>query len=126
MILDSNLTFCRATDAPTTVTTAIPLGQADLEGNSKGMVPYNGLVLHVSAGEDIAAMTVTLETSDTESGAYETVRAYPEKMGIKAGQMIVNDKLPWECRNWVRLAFSVANKVNAHLALDTDKKYPVV
>lgn len=126
MILDDNLTFCRATDAAAATTPAIPLGQADLKGNSKGLTPYNNLMLHVTAGETIAAMTVTLETADTKDGSYETVMVYPAKSGLKAGDSIVKERLPWGCRNWLRLKFSAAQKLNAHLVLDVDKKYPMV
>ena len=126
MILDDNLTFCKATDTAAATTPAIPLGQGDLAGNSKGLTPYNNLILHVSAGEAITAMTVTLETADTKGGTFEPVQVYPAKANLKPGDAIVNERLPWGCRNWLRLKFSEAKKVNAHLALDTEKKYPMV
>lgn len=126
MIIDANLSFIRGKDAAVTITPAIAIGQADLKGNSKGIVPYQGLILAVSAAEPAASLGVTLETSDTKDGAYETVQVYQTKTGVKQGQMIVNERLPQSCRNWVRLKFSAAVKVNAHLVLDSDKRYPMV
>jgi len=127
MIIDDNLAFFRATDTAKTESPAIPLGQADLEGNSRGIVPYQSLILHVVAGEDIGAgFTVTLSTSDTEDGTFDTVRVYDQLyQDVKAGMDIVNVALPWECRNWVKLTLSEAKKVNAQLVMDTAKVYPM-
>lgn len=126
MILDANLTFVRATDSPVTTTRAIPLGQSDLEGNSKGLGAYQNLMLNVTTGENIASLGVTLETSDTETGTYEPVVTYPTQTGLSAGKTVVCERLPWNVRNWIRLTFTVAAKVNAHLTVDADKKFPLV
>lgn len=126
MIIDNNLTFVRGTDTPATTIKAIPLGQADLEGNSKGLGAYQSLMLNVTASEDIASLSVTLETSDTETGTYESVVTYPAKTALKAGNTVVCERLPWSVRNWVRLKLSAAAKVNAYLSVDADKKFPMV
>ena len=126
MILDDNLTFTKGTDNAVAVTKAISIGQADLEGDTKGLNSYAGLILNVSAAAPAASLGVTLETSDTENGTFETVTVYPAKSNLKAGDTVVNERLPFGVRNWVRLNFGTAVKVNAHLLQDTDKKYPMV
>lgn len=126
MILDSNLTFIRGTDSPVMTTAAIPLGQSDPEGNTKGIGAYVNLLLHVTAAEDIPSLGITVQTADVEAGPWDTVMSYPARTGIIAGDELVNDRLPWTTRNWMRLVFTAAAHVNAHLALDTDKQFPVV
>ena len=116
----------RGTDTAATTTKAIPIGQGDLAGNTKGIGAYTELFLHVSAPAPIASLGVTLETSDTETGTYETAITYPTKTTIKAGDTIVKARLPRNVRNWVRLKFTAAAAVNAHLAIDTDKRFPEV
>ena len=126
MILDSNLTFTRAGDTPITTTKAIPIGQAGHAGNSKGLGAYIQMILNVSAAEDIPSMGVTLETSDVEAGPFTVVNTFPTKTGIKAGDTIVKERMSWAVRNWVRLVYTAAARVNAHLAIDADKKFPGV
>ena len=127
MILDNNLTFLTADDAAVTESPAIALGQGDLEGNNKGLTAYNNLVLHVTAAEAISgAVTVTLETSDKKDSGFAALITYPAVTNAKAGDTLVKEKLPWGCLNWLRIKLSAAKKVNAHLALDVDKKYPMV
>lgn len=127
MILDNNLTFLTADDAAVTESPAIALGQGDLEGNNKGLTAYNNLVLHVTAAEAISgAVTVTLETSDKKDSGFTALMTYPAVTNAKAGDTLVKEKLPWGCLNWLRIKLSAAKKVNAHLALDVDKKYPMV
>ena len=127
MILDNNLTFLTAKDAAVTESPAIALGQGDLEGNNKGLTAYNNLVLHVTAAEAISgAITVTLETSDKKDSGFTALMTYPVVTNAKAGDTLVKEKLPWGCLNWLRIKLSAAKKVNAHLALDVDKKYPMV
>ena len=126
MVLDKNLTFLTVDDTPVTTTKAIPLGQKDVPGDTKGMGPYGGLYLYVSAAEDIASQTVTLQTCDTETGTYEDVIAFPAKTGVKAGDAIVRAPLPFEVRNYVRLAFSNTAKMYAGLVADVKKGFPMV
>ena len=127
MILDNNLTFLTADDAAVTESPAVALGQGDLEGNNKGLTAYNNLVLHVTAAEAISgAITVTLETSDKKDSGFTALMTYPAVTNAKAGDTLVKEKLPWSCLNWLRIKLSAAKKVNAHLALDVDKKYPMV
>lgn len=127
MILDNNLTFLTADDAAVTESPAVALGQGDLEGKNKGLTAYNNLVLHVTAAEAISgAVTVTLETSDKKDSGFTALMTYPAVTNAKAGDTLVKEKLPWGCLNWLRIKLSAAKKVNAHLALDVDKKYPMV
>jgi hypothetical protein len=126
MILDKNLTFMQAGDAAAATTKAIPLGAADMTGDTTGMGPYSGLFLHVAA---VAATTygtplvVTLQTCDTEAGTFEDVQSYGGVSATTAGQPIVKAPVPFDVKNWVRLKFSEAVTVNAHLAADVRKPY---
>ena len=127
MILDNNLTFLTAKDSAVTDSPAVALGQADLDGNNKGLTPYNNLILHVTAGETISSpITVTLETSNKKDSGFATLMTYPAVASAKPGDTLVREKLPWGCLNWLRIKLSTAKKVNAHLVLDVDKKYPMV
>lgn len=126
MILDRNLTLADSKDAAATTTRAIPLGQGDLSGNTQGLTAYKSLIVHVSALEAAASVTVTLETSDYEAGPYEVVHVWPAVANVKPGTLLVNDPMPWTARNWVRIKLSSAMKINAHLAEDTNKPFPVI
>lgn len=127
MILDNNLTFLTEKDSAVTESPAVALGQGDLEGKNKGLTPYNNLVLHVTAAETISApITVMLETSDKKDSGFTALMTYPAVASAKPGDVLVKEKLPWGCLNWLRIKLSVAKKVNAYLALDVDKKYPMV
>ena len=126
MILDDNLTFAKASDAAVETTRAVSIGQSDLEGNTKGLNAYHNLILNVSATEPTASLGVTVETADTEGGTYEAVQSYPAKTNLKAGDTVVNERLPFGVRNWVRLKYTASAKTNAHLSVDTDKKFPMV
>ena len=126
MILDRNLTFSDSKDAAATTTRAIPLGQGDLSGKTQGLTAYKSLIVHISALEAAASVTVTLETADYKAGPYEVVHVWPAVAGVKPGTLLVNDPMPWTVRNWVRLKLSSAMKINAHLAEDTNKPFPVI
>ena len=116
MILDANLEFAKGSDAAMSKTKAIKLGGT----------AYKSLILHVSAAEDIAAVKVALETCDIENGTFTTVHEWPEKTGVIAGAVIVNDPLPWNVKEWVRVKLSAPCKVNAHLVMDTKLEYPTI
>lgn len=125
MIIDDNLVFFDGRIGAFE-SEPVAIGQADLEGNNRGLTAYNNLVLHVTAAEPISgAITVTLETSNKHNSGFTALMTYPAVTDAKAGQVLVKEKLPWGCLNWLRIKLSVAKKVNAHLALDVDKKYPM-
>ena len=116
MIIDANLTFAEAKDAAADVTRAVKAAGT----------AYRGMVLNVTAAEDIAAVKVALETSDSENGTYRVIHEWPEKTGVKAGTRLVNDAMPWEADKWVRLKLSAPCRINAYLSADAKLEYPVI
>lgn len=121
MITDKNMTFLKGTDAPVSVTKALPLGQGDLSGDTSGMGPYAGLYVYVATRAALASLSVTLEHCDSADGAFKTLTAYPEVKEAKAGDAIVKAPLPFSAKNWVRLKFDSAVSVDAMLLLGVDK-----
>ena len=134
MYTDKCLEFSIASrDAAALTTTALPMGQSGLAAPTDGMGPLGGLYIYVSAGEAIAApssgsvagFSVTLEHCDTKDGAFAAVIAFPEdRTSIPAGKVLVRHPVPHGIKNWVRLKFSAAKKMNAVMTLDAEKHYP--
>ena len=121
MILDKQLILIKGTDAPAATSRAVALGQADLTGDTTGMGPYSDFFLQVNAAADAASLTVTLEHGDAAAGPFETLATYPEKTGVKAGDVVVKAPVPFTAKNWVRVKLSEAVAVNAFLVMGVDK-----
>lgn len=131
MIIDKHLTFVLGKDNPQTTTRSVCLTQSDLPVvtpggvEQTGMGPYNaGLFLYVAAAEaGVTGLTVTIEHSTEEEGSYDelvTFNQLPTATG-KEGDVLVKAPFPFPSRNWVRLKFSAAKKLNAFLVHGVDK-----
>jgi hypothetical protein len=128
MILDKFLEFLMVSKGETSVTPTreLPMGQGDLAGDTKGMGPYQGLFIVVTAANDVpAGLVVTVQDSDTEGGAYANVIAFPATTAVtKAGRDIIKHPVPFDIRNWVRFTLSSAEDVNIFMTTAVDKPYP--
>jgi hypothetical protein len=122
MILDKNLWFAKASDPAATTTRAIPLGQADLTGDTSGLGSYQDLFLVVNAGEaGMSALTVNLQHSDTENGTFDNLLSLPTPATFAVGGHLVRTPVPFEAKNWVRVSLSNAMKIEAFLSYGVDK-----
>ncbi len=121
MILDKLMTFATPKDGAITETRAICLAQGDLPAPNIGMAPYEGLFLTVSTyTEPVSGLAVTLEECDTKDGTFTTLASYPAK-DAGAGEVVVKAPIPFSAKNWLRLTFSTAAKVNAFITYGVDK-----
>jgi hypothetical protein len=122
MIQDKNLIFVKRADTPATTTRAIPMGQNDLGGDTSGMGPYQNLYLVVMAGASgSAALTITLEHSDTEAGTYTTLATYTTEATYAVGEYLVKEPVSFRAKNWLRVKLSAAEAVDAFLVYGVDK-----
>ena len=110
-------------------TRAVCIGQGDLAAGASGVAPYDSLYLLVIAGEDVpAAVTYTLETSDTQGGAFAALISKKTAGVVSAGQVVWKEQVPHNAKNWLRVTQTplsssapVYYKKDAILAHNPDK-----
>jgi hypothetical protein len=119
-------------ETPAASTRAVCIGQGDLfdqAGDTRGVAPIEGLYLLVMAGEDVPANVVyTLETSDTEGGAYSALVSKKTAAATPIGQVVWKEPVPHNAKNWLRVtqtplvpASPVYYKTDSILAHNPDK-----
>jgi hypothetical protein len=122
MIQDKNLVFVKRTDTAATSTRAIPLGQSDLGGDTSGMGPYQDMWFVVMSGHaGTAALTITLQDSDTETGTYTAVQSWTTPATYAVGDYLVKAPVPFKVKNWLKVGLSTAKTVDAFLVYGVDK-----
>jgi hypothetical protein len=115
--------------AASATTAAVCLGQNDLAGDTSGVAPVESLYLLVIAGEDVpAAVTYTLETSDTRDGTYAALVSKKTAAAVPAGRVVWKEMIPHNARNWLRVtqtplstSSAVYYKIDAILVHNADK-----
>jgi hypothetical protein len=123
MLTDKYLTFMKSTDTAAAATRALPLGQNDLAAPTDGMGPYDGFWLVLCSPSDVTGdsdLTVTLQSSDSQTGTYATAATYTVPTGTKAG-IVLKTPVPFTVKNWVKLGFSAASAFDAFMTLGVPK-----
>jgi hypothetical protein len=122
MILDKNLWFRKASEAAATATRAVPLGQGDLTGDTSGTGPYQNLYWFVRAGEGkSAAVTVKLQHSDTEGGAYTDLLTVVTPAAFVNKALLAKLPVPFSAKNWLKVTLSAATKIESYLVYGVSK-----
>ena len=142
MYTDAKLIFVEAADAAAVTTKAISLlqgdhpGWPDSGGRTDGAAPSQGLYLVVRTGADLVAgsggavtFTAKLQHADTQNGAFADLLVLPSivvaaSTTLDAGTVVGIVPVPQNAKNWLRMNFSTALKMDAFLTNAADKHYP--
>lgn len=112
MYMDSHATYVLATDAAAATTKALPRGQRDLipvenRTSTADLSNDDHEFVVIQAGANaVAAMTVDMQTSDTQTGTFTTLMTI-NVPDLAPGQQIAV-QYPRGVKNWIRYNMSAA------------------